>query len=168
MFFPRFIIEPASYTLAVHVPLFLAMFISPGVAVCVAFGTTLGFFIGGFPLVIVVRAASHILFITLGSLYLSRINKLEFNGVKLRIFSFAVALIHAAGEMASVMVFYSAVSGVGVNMSFMNFNPFISMFILVGLGTVIHSMVDFEIMNFIRRILERQRNFRILMTNGKA
>ena len=49
MFSPlKILIEPASFTLASHVAVMLAMFISPGVAGAVAVGTTLGFFFGGF------------------------------------------------------------------------------------------------------------------------
>ena len=41
----KVIIEPASFTLASHVAIFIAMFISPQqVAVAVSLGTTLGFF----------------------------------------------------------------------------------------------------------------------------
>lgn len=56
----KVVIPPASYTLASHVPIFLAMFLSRKSAACVVIGSTLGFFVAGFPLVIVMRAASHI------------------------------------------------------------------------------------------------------------
>lgn len=56
----KVVIPPASYTLASHVPIFLAMFMSRKSAACVVIGSTLGFFVAGFPLVIVMRAASHI------------------------------------------------------------------------------------------------------------
>ena len=55
MFMPiKLIIGPASYTLASHVPLFIALFISPAVAAAVALGTTLGFFFAGFPIQVTV------------------------------------------------------------------------------------------------------------------
>ncbi len=44
MVMPKIMIPPASFTLASHVPLFIAMFFTPGVAVAVALGTTFGFF----------------------------------------------------------------------------------------------------------------------------
>ena len=37
------------------------MFLSPEVAVIVALGTSLGFFIAGFPFVIVMRALTHLI-----------------------------------------------------------------------------------------------------------
>jgi niacin transporter len=55
----KILLEPASYTLASHVSIFIAMFISPFIAVVVSLGTTLGFLVGGFPPVIVLRAATH-------------------------------------------------------------------------------------------------------------
>ena len=58
--------HPASYTLASHVPIFLAMFLSRKMAACVVIGSTLGFFVAGFPIVIVMRAASHIIFALMG------------------------------------------------------------------------------------------------------
>lgn len=51
----KVVIGPASFTLASHVPVFMAMFISPQVAVLVALGTSLGFLLAGFPIVIVLR-----------------------------------------------------------------------------------------------------------------
>ena len=63
----KVVIGPASFTLASHVPVFMAMFISPQVAVLVALGTSLGFLLAGFPIVIVLRAVSHLLFAVVGA-----------------------------------------------------------------------------------------------------
>lgn len=49
----KLIIPPASYTLGSHIPLFLAMFISPWVAAFVILASSLGFFMAGYPIVIV-------------------------------------------------------------------------------------------------------------------
>lgn len=45
MVMPRITIGPASFTLASHVPVFIAMFISPVVAIAVSLGTGFGFFL---------------------------------------------------------------------------------------------------------------------------
>lgn len=45
MVMPKIVIGPASFTLASHVPLMIAMFFSPGMAVAVALGTAFGFFV---------------------------------------------------------------------------------------------------------------------------
>ena len=57
MVMPKIMIPPASFTLASHVPLFIAMFFTPGVAVAVALGTTFGFFLTT-PVIIALRALS--------------------------------------------------------------------------------------------------------------
>ena len=63
----RIQLGPMSFTLASHVALFLAMFISPTVAAAVELGTTLGFLLAGFAPVVVLRAASQIVFVLLGA-----------------------------------------------------------------------------------------------------
>ncbi|MCL2054808.1 MAG: hypothetical protein FWG90_10315 [Oscillospiraceae bacterium] len=149
MFMPlKVMIPPASFTLASHVPIFLAMFISPFSAAMVAVGTTVGFAVGGFPPVIVFRAATHILFATLGAFYLKKRPDIHSSPVELRVFSFSMALLHALGELLAVGVFYF-----GGNMSELYYQQgfLTSGILLVGLGTLIHSMVDFEIANVVKR-----------------
>jgi len=145
-------IEPASYTLGVHVPIFIAMFISPKVAFAVAAGTTLGFLFGGFPLVIVLRAASHVIYATAGAIYLSRIDKFTFGGVKLRVFSFVMAIIHAVAETAVVLIFYAGTV-------FPENQGIFWLFGFIGLGTIIHSMLDLEFANIVRLALQKQRHY---------
>jgi len=157
---PRVVIGPASYTLASHVAIFVAMFISPKVAVGVTLGTTIGFFFGGFPLVIVFRAASHIIWALPGALYLSRIDKFKISWVRLRVFSFIIAIIHGVGELAAVLFFYFG-AGFPDNFGFAWTLGFI------GLGTVIHSMVDLEIANVVRTALQTQKAYRELVCSGK-
>lgn len=72
MVMPKIVIGPASFTLASHVPLFVAMFFSPGMAIAVALGTTFGFFIT-LPPIIALRALSHVVFAVIGAFYLQKI-----------------------------------------------------------------------------------------------
>lgn len=58
--FLKIIIPPFTATLAAHVPMMLAMLISPVVAIVVGVGSTIGFLISGTPAPIVARAATHI------------------------------------------------------------------------------------------------------------
>lgn len=71
MFMPKIVLGPMSFTLASHVPVFLAMFISPMVALAVCIGSALGFFVTT-PLIIALRAASHIVFALLGAWLLKK------------------------------------------------------------------------------------------------
>ena len=59
--FLRVYIPPFSATLAAHVPMFIAMLISPEVAIVVGIGSTFGFLLTGLDMVVVFRAATHIL-----------------------------------------------------------------------------------------------------------
>lgn len=143
----KIVLEPASFTLASHVAIFLAMFISPRVAAAVAVGTTTGFLLAGFPLVVVLRAATHIIFAPLGALYLKRHPLESLSPVKQRVFSLSIGAVHGLLEVAIVSAFYFASpSGapVGSGQDFAR-----SVLLLVGVGTVLHSMFDFEIARFL-------------------
>ncbi len=132
--------EPASFTLASHVAIFIAMFISPLTAAFVALGTSVGFLMAGFPLVVVLRATSHIIFAFVGALYLKKFPN-TLNSIKhSQLYSFVIGLIHALCEVAVVSVFYF-----GNNMSSGYYAKgfVVSVILLVGVGTTVHSMVDF-------------------------
>ncbi|MEG1778799.1 MAG: hypothetical protein RR263_01760 [Oscillospiraceae bacterium] len=138
MFSPfKIVLEPASFTLASHVAIFIAMFISPMTALAVALGTTAGFFLGGFPLVVVMRALTHVVFATLGAYYLQKKPEIITSPVKAVPFSLVLGLIHGVCEILIVLPFYmnGSMKGYAIN----------TLFLMVGLGTVIHSMVDFVI-----------------------
>ena len=161
MFMPvKIIIPPASFTLASHVPIFLAMMISPLVAVAVTFGTTLGFLLGGFPIVIVLRAASHLLFALPGDLYLAKRPATLHSFVPSQVFALLVALVHAASEVVVVTAFYF---GGQMGAGYYQGGFFQSVLLLVGVGTVVHSMVDFEIALIVARALGKQKSFSSLI-----
>ncbi|MBR5486198.1 MAG: hypothetical protein IKV41_06775 [Oscillospiraceae bacterium] len=142
MFSPiKVVLEPASFTLASHVAVFIAMFISPAVAVCVALGTTLGFFIGGFPIVVVMRALTHVIFAYFGAVYIQKHSDIIFSVKKAIPFSLAIGILHALCEVVVVMPFY-------LNGN-MNGYALDTIFLLVGVGSAIHSMVDFAISQII-------------------
>lgn len=151
MFSPiKIILEPASFTLASHVPIFIAMFISPGTALFVAVGTTLGFLLGGFPITVVLRALSHVVFVSIGSFYLKK-NKVVIKSAKSSmIYSFFIALIHAISEVLIVIPFYF---GSSLSAGYYDKGFFISILGLVGVGTLIHSMLDFSLSVYIWNLL---------------
>lgn len=142
MTFPSIRIEPASFTLASHVPVILAMFISPLMAVFVVTVSTLGFLVGGFSPVIVLRAATHIIFSLTGAFILKRKKNLLISVKNTVLFSFIISLIHSAAELAAVTSFYYF-TGQSDNLSGKEY--FISVFLLVGVGTLVHSIIDFSI-----------------------
>jgi niacin transporter len=140
MFAPKIIIEPASFTLASHVAVFIAMFISPVVAIAVALISSMGFFISGFPLVVVLRALTHLIFATLGAFILKKNNNILLSPKTSVPFAIFISLVHAIAEVSIVSLYYF---GTGAAMS-----PYY-IFVLVGVGTFVHSLVDFSIAGFV-------------------
>lgn len=151
----KILLEPASFTLASHVAIFIAMFISPWVAAAVAIGTTIGFSFS-FPLVVVLRSASHIVFAVGGAMLLKSKPAILQKKASVLLYSFLIAVLHAAAEVAVVVPFYF-----GNRLSAMNYDKgfLISVVLLVGVGTVVHSMVDFFIALLIWKPLSKTMRF---------
>lgn len=148
MFMPKVIVGPMSFTLASHVAVMLALFISPSVAIAVALGTTLGFFFSGLPLVVVIRALSHVIWAFLGAYYVKKYPQTFESPLKTILFNLAIAGMHAVGEMIAVVPFYY-----GAGMDVQTFCYMV--FGLVGLGTIIHSSVDFGISLVVWKVLSK-------------
>lgn len=159
MVMPRITIGPASFTLASHVPVFIAMFISPVVAIAVSLGTGFGFFLSATP-IIALRALSHLIFAVIGAVILQKhpeilINKegkfTLLNG-KLQLFNVGIGVIHSAAELVVVSVFYTMgnLPGAYYTAGFMY-----SIFLLMGVGGLIHSLVDFSIAYFLASTLSK-------------
>ena len=138
MFCPKIVLEPASFTLASHVALFLAMFISLPVSIIVCLGTTVGFFFAGVPLVVVLRALSQIVFVALGAWFLQHHKNVVGRPIPSTLFSLTMGVIHGFCEMMVSSWFYF--NGGQTQQGYV-----VSILLLVGLGTVIHSMVDYGI-----------------------
>ena len=159
MVMPRITIGPASFTLASHVPVFIAMFISPVVAIAVSLGTGFGFFLSATP-IIALRALSHLIFAVIGAVILQKhpeilINKegkfTLLNG-KLQLFNVGIGVIHSAAELVVVSVFYTMgnLPGTYYTAGFMY-----SIFLLMGVGGLIHSLVEFSIAYFLASTLSK-------------
>lgn len=153
----KIVIPPASFTLASHVAIFIAMFISPVTAIVVSMGTTLGFFLGGFPLPIVLRALSHVVFAAAGAVWLkARPDLLNHRGESILFCAF-IGLLHAAGEVLILLPLYFG----GTLAAAVYESGFIKYIILlVGVGTVVHSSVDYFISVLIWRALRRAPGLR--------
>lgn len=150
MFMPKVEIGPMSFTLASHVATMIAIFISPMVALIVALGTTLGFLLAGFPFIVVLRALSHIIFAYLGACYIKKHPDTFQSVSKSIIFNIAIACLHAIGEMVIVIPFYY---GQGDLQAFLYM-----IFGLVGIGTLVHSSVDFVISLIVWKALVQNSN----------
>ena len=140
-------IPPMSFTLASHVAVFLAMFISPAVGLTVEVGTTLGFVLAGFPPVVVLRAAVQIVFVALGAYWLQRDRNLLDSPVRAAAFGLALGAVHGVCEALVVTWFWFGGSVDGTFLS--------TVVGLVGFGTLVHSMVDYYIALFIWKPVQK-------------
>lgn len=151
MFAPSIRIEPASFTLASHVPVFIAMFISPPVAISVALISSFGFLIAGFLPVVVLRALTHLIFATIGAFILKKNGKILKSVKSTVLFAIFISAIHAVAEVTAVSLFYLVV---GMPDAFKEKGYFVAVFGFVGLGTFIHSLIDFSIATVIWKALQ--------------
>ena len=128
----RIVVGPYSATLMAHVPVIIAMFISPWTAVFTTIGTTIGFFFTA-PVIVAVRAASHILFAILGAILLKKRFKLIpvalFTGILHGVLEGIVVAIFYLGGLATPTAGYSILALVVITIA----------------GTIIHHFVDFII-----------------------
>ena len=129
---------------------FNSMFLSPLMAIFVIIASSFGFLMAGYPMVIVFRAFSHIFFGTLGALYLQKFPDTLDKPKSSWMFNFILAIIHALAEVLACVVFY-ATSGTNVA------NMFYVLFVLVGFGTIIHSMVDYTLALAVFKVLRKRR-----------
>lgn len=132
-------IEPyASYTIASHVPVMVAMFLSPTIAVSVAIGTAIGFLITTTP-IIFARALTHVIFAFLGATCIQKNRKSLSNNKSLLVFNLALGIVHALAEVLVVTPFL-------VTSSTFELKTFLITVIgFVGIGGIIHSIIDFTL-----------------------
>lgn len=112
-------LPPFSATLAAHVPVMIAMTLSPFTAFMVAFGSALGFLVKLGP-IIGLRAGMHIIFASIGAILYKR----GFSFVKILVVTLP---IHALSEALIVLPFGFSLYKAGV---------------LIGVGTMLHHSLD--------------------------
>jgi niacin transporter len=171
MVMPKIMIPPASFTLASHVPIFIAMFFSPGMAITVALGTTFGFFLTT-PVIIALRALSHLVFAVIGALYLQKkpgivLKDGQFTLANWRFqgFNLLIALIHSVVEMLVVSAFFFLGN---MPETYYSQGYFYTVFILMGIGGIIHSLVDYNIAYFIAGTLSKYFDISVFTKARKA
>lgn len=132
--FLRVNLPPAfTATIMAHVPIFIAMFISPWAALFTAIGTTIGFLFTT-PLVVAVRAASHVIFALIGATMIKKGHNLVLVGV-------VTALLHALFEALVVYLFFVfGLTTPNTGESFLY-----AAFYITGIGTLIHDIIDYII-----------------------
>ena len=96
-----------SVTLFAHVAILVAMFMGIKTALLTGLGSVLGFYLKGVPLVVVMRAASHLIFLILGALMIKK-----FYGKKWKVALICVitGLVHALFEALIVAFWFKTAS----------------------------------------------------------
>lgn len=140
----RIIVGPYSATLMAHVPVIIAMFISPWTAIFTAIGTTIGFFFTA-PIIVAVRAASHIAFAIIGAFFIKK-------GMRVVPVALITGIIHAVFEGIVVMIFY--VGGLSEPTAGYTISALVWITIL---GTFVHHCVDFIISYIVGKALVRAK-----------
>ncbi len=156
VFCPKIYLPPASATLFSHVPVFIAMFISPLTAAAAALGSAVGFMIGTGNPMVVARAATHLIFAVLGALWLMRRPATLRKPLPTVFFGVLINLIHAVCEVLVIVPFFVA-SPDSFDGGFL-----VAVLLLVGVGTFVHSMVDYIVSVLIFKILVQQKALRKL------
>ena len=127
---------PMSFTLGSHVAIFIAMFISPAVALTVELGATLGFLLAKKPAVMK-------------------------NGLSIFLFGLVMGVIHGVLEAVVVTAFWFS----GMTME----GTFVSTVLgLVGVGTLVHSMVDYYLALLIWQPVSRAAKLPASFTFSKS
>lgn len=160
MFSPfKILLEPASFTLGSHIAIFIAMFVSPVCALAVAIGTTFGFFLGGFPIVIVMRAATHVIFALIGALVIRKRPSVLEKPVEIAVFAVLISIIHGLCELLVVIPFYfgNQLTGGYYAKGFVT-----TVVLLVGVGSVVHSLIDFTLARVIWAPLKKISRDRLM------
>lgn len=145
----RIVVGPYSATLMAHVPVIIAMFISPWTAIFTAVGTTIGFFFTA-PVIVAVRAASHIAFAVLGAFFIKR-------GMKLIPLALITGVIHAVFEGIVVMIFFMG----GLSQPASGYSVAALVWITV-IGTFAHHCVDFVISYAVGKALAKAKLMPVL------
>ncbi len=132
--FLRVILPPAfTATIMAHVPIFIAMFISPWAALFTAIGTTLGFWFTTSP-VVTMRAASHVIFALIGAFMVK-------NRCNLISIGLVTAILHAVFEAFVVYLFLA----MGLTSPNDGESLLYTAFYVTGIGTIIHDIIDYII-----------------------
>ncbi len=140
----RIVVGPYSATIMAHVPVIIAMFISPVTAILTALGTTIGFFFTA-PIVVAVRAASHIVFAILGAFLIKK-------GMRAIPLCLITGIVHAILEGIVVMIFFTG--GLSTPQDGYSISALVWITII---GTLAHHIIDFIIAYIVGKGLARAK-----------
>jgi len=153
----RIAVGPATYTLASHVVIFIAMFISPKSAFLVSGAVSIGFFAYLGP-VVGFRALSHMIWAVPGALFLKRFPSYHTNIPKSILFNIIIAIIHGIIEALVVMVIFF---GGWWDINTRDTNIWVFLVVFLAVGGAVHSIIDF----MIAQLITHRLDFEIIFNN---
>ena len=135
MIMPRWVFTPMiAWVPAVHVPIFIACFISPSMAILVSIGTTLGFATTGAPPQLVARVATHLIFVVALAFYIKKYGMPK-KIWHVAILGVAINIIHGIGEAVAMhLIFFSQMA-----------NPFTAIYLPLVLWMTVFGFSDFAL-----------------------
>lgn len=96
-----------SVTLFAHLAIIISMFMGVKIAVFAGLGSVLGFYLKGVPIVVVMRAASHLIFLIIGALMIKKMHGKKWHLVLVGIIT---GVIHALAEAIIVAFWFKSSS----------------------------------------------------------
>ena len=142
----KIIIGPFTATPASHLPMFVAMMISPMVAIVVGIGSTIGFLLTGTIMPVVFRAATHILVGYVGALIIKKKKNYKLATI-------VTAPIHGIAEALVVIPF------VGFDLYYL--------IVITCIGTIAHHFFDSVLSYAVIKGVSRARRCNIYDTFGE-
>lgn len=131
-FMPTITLSFTTFTLFSHVPVIIAMFISPITGLLACVGTTLAFFLKS-PLHVALRAATHIIFVMVGSIMI-KLGKGRKTWYYIIFLGIMLGLIHAVSEVFAIFFYRLAME--------MELSAYY-IIVEVGLITLMHHAIDY-------------------------
>jgi len=146
--FPTIPLGPFTATFASHLPVIVAMFISPLVALLAGIGSIIGFAVKGVPVWVVARAAMHVPFAIMGAYMLKK-----HGNIALTILF--TMLVHSILEVIAVLPFINMMPTDAQTLSVLGFDISLSWALVILIGTMLHHIIDFAIAMLVVPVLKK-------------
>lgn len=146
--FPTIPLGPFTATFASHLPVIVAMFISPFVALLAGIGSIIGFAVKGVPVWVVARAAMHVPFAVIGAYMIKKNWNIGFTIL-------FTMLIHSVLEVVSVLPFINMMPTDSQTLTLFGADISLSWALVILVGTMLHHIIDFAIAMLVVPVLKK-------------
>ncbi len=158
--FPTIPLGPFTATFASHLPVIVAMFISPLVALLAGIGSIIGFAVKGVPVWVVARAAMHVPFAIIGAYMLKK-------NWNIAITILFTMIVHSVLEIVAVLPFLNMMPTDSQTLTVLGFDISLSWALVILVGTMLHHIIDFAIAMLVIPVLKKTGYLQRDMANAK-